>query len=104
MSMVTICWIRAGRALMTDDAVGEWDSLIDVVGDEDDRLFLRLPDLQELAPHGEACDGVKRAERLVEKEHVGIDGEGARDLQPLLHAARELGRVGALEAFETEPS
>src|SRR5205085_857982 len=80
-----------------DDAVGELDRLLDVVRDEEDRLFLRLPDAEELASHYEPRDRVERAEGLVEVEDVGVDGQGARHLEALLHPAGKLLRVGSLE-------
>ncbi len=85
-----------------DHAIGKLHGFVDIVRDEDDRLALRLPDAQQLAAHDQPGDGIERAERLVEKQHVGIDGERARDLHALLHAARKLLRVGVLEALEPD--
>ena len=45
---------------------------------------------------------VQRAERLVHQQHVGIDGQRSRDPDPLAHAARQLVRVVALEALQTD--
>src|SRR5678816_4307938 len=50
----------------------------------------------------ETGDRVERAERLVEIEHVRIDGERPRHLDTLFHTARELVRIRTLEAFETD--
>jgi len=36
---------------------------------------------------------VERAEGLIHQQHRRLLGEAARDLQPLLHAARELTRI-----------
>src|SRR5262249_4065964 len=44
--------------------------------------------------------GVERAERLVHEQHVGLDGERARDGGALPHAARHLGRMVVLETAE----
>src|SRR6185503_20173192 len=38
-----------------------------------------------------ARDGIQRAEGLVHQQHLRLLREAARDLQALLHAARELG-------------
>ncbi len=78
-----------GAGAHHDDAVGELHGLVDIVGDEDDGFALGLPDAQQFAAHDEAGDGIERAEGLVEKEHVGIDGERARYFEALLHAAGE---------------
>ena len=91
-----------GAGVEDDDAVGELDGFVDVVGDEDDGLALGVPDAEEFAAHDEAGDGVEGAEGLVEEEHVGVDGEGAGDFEALLHAAGELVGVGLFEAFEAD--
>ena len=51
--------------------VGEPDRLVDVVGDEDDRLAGRLVDARHLALQGLAGDGVERAEGLVHEQDAG---------------------------------
>src|SRR5438034_4401167 len=43
---------------------------------------------------------VERAERLVHQEHRGIEGEDARERDPLLHPARQLGRQVIAELRE----
>ena len=78
-----------GAGAHHDDAVGKLDGFVDIVGDEDDGFALRLPDAQQFTAHDEAGDGIERAEGLVEKEHVGVDGQRARHFEPLLHAAGE---------------
>ena len=88
MSMVTTSWMLAGRELRHDHAVGKLDGFVDIVRHEDDGAALRLPDAEQFAAHDEPRDGVERAEGFVEKQHVRVDGQRARDLQPLLHAAR----------------
>jgi hypothetical protein len=57
--------------------------------------------LQQLVLDGAARQRVERAEGLVEQQHLGLDGEGARDAHALLHAAGELARLlvdGAVQA------
>ena len=85
-----------------DHPIGQLHGFIDVVGHEDDRLALRFPDAQQLAAHDQPGDGIERAERLVEEQHVGIDGQRARDFHALLHAARELLRIRLLESLKTD--
>ena len=100
--MFTIC-LNRGRASAHDDhAVGELDGFVDIMGHEDDGLALGLPDAKQFAAHDEARDGVQRAERLVEEEHVRIDGQGARDFKPLLHAAGKLRRVSLFEPLQPD--
>src|SRR6266540_2412383 len=85
-----------------DDPVGQLHGFLDVVRDEKNRLLLRPPDAQQFSSHDEPRDRVERAEGLVEKEHVGVHGEGAGDFNALLHAARKLVRIRLLEAFEAD--
>ena len=49
-----------------------------------------------------AGDGVERAERLVEQQHVRIERERARDADPLLHAAGQFVRIMVGEAVESD--
>jgi hypothetical protein len=73
-----------------DDAVTQVQRLLQVVGDEQHG---RLPlgcDAQHLVLQRLPRHGIERAERLVHQQHGGVLGEAARDLQPLLHAARQL--------------
>ena len=91
-----------GAGAHHDHAVGELHGFVDVVGDEDDGLALRLPDAQQFAAHDQAGDGIERAEGLVEEEHVGVHRQGARHFEPLLHAAGELGGIGLFKAFEAD--
>src|SRR4029078_4391557 len=52
-----------------DDAIGKQHSLIDVMGDEDDRLALRPAQIHELDLQALAAQGIERAEGLVPQEH-----------------------------------
>jgi hypothetical protein len=72
------------------------------VGDEQNGLALGGPDAEELAAHDVASDEVERTERLVEEQHVRLDRQGARHLDPLLHAAGNLVWVGVLEPLEPD--
>src|SRR5205085_4691637 len=85
-----------------DDAIGELHRLLDVMRYEEHRLPLRLPDAQQLAPHLQTRDGIERAERLIQIQHVGIHGERARDFEALLHAAGKLARIRVLEAAKAD--
>ena len=83
-----------------DDLLGDVHRLLLVVGDEDRRhvhlvVEAPQPDAQILAH-----PGVERAERLVEQQHLGLDGERPRQRHALALAARELVRVAAGVALE----
>ena len=75
-----------------DDAVGELDGLFLIVRHEDAGQMNLVVEPAQPPPQLAPDVGVERAERLVEEEDLGFDGEGAgqRDALPL--AARELRR------------
>ena len=77
------------------DAVAHLDRLVDVVGDEDDRLADLGLEAQELVLEPLAVDRVDRAERLVHQHQRRVGGERAGDADALALAAGELRRVAA---------
>ena len=94
-------------ALLQDrDPVAHLDRLVDVVGDEDDRLADLGLQAQELVLQPLAVDRVDRPERLVHQHHRRVGGERAGDADALALAARQLRRVApaqlALEADQVQ--
>ena len=75
------------------DEVPHLDRLVDVVGDEQDRLGQLRLEPQELVLEPLADDRVHGAERLVHEHERRIGREGARHSHALPLAAGELGRV-----------
>jgi hypothetical protein len=71
-----------------DDAIGHFQGFLLVVGDEDARDVQLLMQLPQPAPQFEAHFGIERPERLVEQQHLRLDGEcpGQRDALPLTAA------------------
>ena len=85
-------------ALLQDrDPVAHLDRLVDVVGDEEDRLADLGLEAQELVLQPLAVDRVDRAEGLVHQHHRRVGRQRAGDADPLLLAARELGGVAVAE-------
>lgn len=76
-----------GPAAHDDDAVGQLHGLLDVVGDEDNGLFLLLPDVDEVGAHFQAGDEVERPERFVHVKDFGLGRQGSGDFDALAHAA-----------------
>lgn len=76
-----------------DDPVAELHGLVEVVGDDDDRLLQLLLDLDQLVLQPLPRDGIDRAEGLVHEEHGRVGGEGAGHSDALLLAAGEFLRV-----------
>ena len=80
-------------ALLQDrDAVAHLDRLVDVVGDEHDRLADLALEAQELVLEPLAVDRVDRAERLVHQHQRRVGRQRARHADALALAARELRR------------
>jgi hypothetical protein len=85
-------------ALLEDrDPVAHLDRLVDVVGDEDDRLAQLRLEAQELVLQPLAVDRVDRAERLVHQHQRRVGRERAGDADPLALAAGELRGVAVAE-------
>ena len=80
------------------DAIAHRDGLLDRMRDEDHGPRHELVDAEELVLEDLPRESVERAKWLVHKEDVRFERERARKTRALLHAARELARVGALEA------
>ncbi len=82
------------------DPVAHLDRLVDVVGDEHDRLADLVLEAQELVLEALAVDRVDRAERLVHQHQRRVGGQRAGDADALALAARQLGRVAARDAVD----
>ena len=88
--MATMSATVAGRWLSSTTPVGEQQRLVDVVGDEQDRHFLGLPDRHQQLLHLQPGLGVQGAEWLVHQHHLRLAGQGARQLHTLTHASGQL--------------
>ncbi len=86
------------------DAVGQQDRLVDVMGDHEDGLVGAAPDLQQLVLDGAAGQRVQRAERLVQEQQLGVVGKGAGDGHALAHAARQLAGLAVDRLRSARPS
>ena len=75
-----------------NDAVGEQDAFVDVVGDQHDGLLVLLPDALDLVLQRGARQRVERAERFVEQQHLRVHRQRARHRDALPHAAGKLAR------------
>src|SRR2546426_2737952 len=79
-------------------AVAEKYRLLDVMGDEENSLARSLSDGVEFFLKGNASLGIDRGKRLIHQHHLWIGRQGPRHRHPLLHAARELVGILALES------
>ena len=88
-------------ALVHDhDLPGDLHRLLLVVGDEDRRHVDLVVEAAQPLAELLADVRVQRAERLVQQQHLGLDGERASQRHPLALAARELRRVAVAEPLE----
>ena len=83
--------VRPGRH--HPDPGPEEQRLLDVVGDEEHRHLVLLPDAAKLLLEHVAVLGVQGREGLVHDEHPRVVREHARELDPLAHPPRQLVRV-----------
>ena len=79
---------RSGR--QRDDAIGQQQRLVHVVGHQHDRLLLLAPDGFDFVLQFGARQRIERRQRLVEQQEFRIHRERARHGHALAHAAREL--------------
>ena len=82
-------------ALVTQDRdpIPHLHSLVDVVGDEHDRLLELFLKPEELVLQAITCDRVDRSERLVHQQDVGVRTQGPRNTNTLGLATGKLGWV-----------
>ena len=85
------------------DEIAHLDRLVDVVGDEQDRLGQLLLEAQELVLEPVADDRVDRPERFVHEHDRRVDREGPRHADPLALAAGQLVRVPIAVLGRVEP-
>ena len=87
---------------MTHDLVGDVHRLLLVVRDEDRRHVHLVVQAAQPGAQLLAHARVERAERLVEEEHLRLDGERARERHALPLAAGELRGVAVGRARELD--
>ena len=86
------------------DAVAHLDRLLDVVGDEHDRLAHLVLEAQELVLEPHSGDGVDGAEGLVHEQHGRVGCQRPSDADALALPARELGRIAAAVVAGSSPT
>ena len=91
-----------GRRGEHQHPVGQHHRLVDVMGHEQHGLRAGLERAAEPLAQLLALHLVERRERLVHQEHRGVVGDGAGDVDPLDHPARELVRALVLVAGQAE--
>ena len=87
------------------DAIAHQHRLLDVVSHQDDALDGHPafgPEIEEVGAQSLRRQYIERRERLVHEQDVRMHDQRARESHPLAHAARQLARIGGLEAVETD--
>ena len=72
-----------------DDSVTQVECLIDVMSDHQGGDAILSPKLEQDGLKFVSGEGIEHAEGLVEKQHLGTEGEGAGDADALSHALAE---------------
>ena len=93
---------RPGTRAHHHDAIRQVDRFVDLMRDEQHGLARLAPDLQQLGLHELAGLRVERGERFVHQQHLRIGRQRPREIDALLHAAREFGRIMPLETGEAD--
>ena len=98
-----------GRADLLDaslvhdhDPVGHFQGLVLVVGDKDAGDMNLIVQLTEPATQSQANFGIQGAERLVEEQYLGLDGQGSGQGHALPLSAGELGGQTIFQALELD--
>ena len=84
------------------DAVGKPDRLVEIMGDEDDRLVQHILQPHQFVLHLAADQRVERRKRLVEEPDLGLGRQAAGNAHPLLLAARQFTRVEMLATAKAD--
>ena len=93
---------RPGARRQHDDPIRQVDRLGQRVGDEQHRRVERLAQPRQQVSHVGPGDLVERRERLVHQEVRSAERERPGEGDALLHAARQLVRVGVAEVGEPD--
>src|SRR4051812_36219084 len=85
-----------------DDAVGQHDGFLDVVGDENNRESLEAVDTQKLGVHERASLRVEPGEWLVHEQDARLEHQAPRERDAASHTARQLVWKSVLESGEAD--
>jgi len=83
-------------------ALGEIESLVEIVGDEEDGLFESTHEGAEHVLHFGTGEGIECAEGLVHEQDCGVGGKCAGKADTLALAAGELMRIAVEEVGRVE--
>src|SRR6266849_6586718 len=92
-----------GIAAKNDNAVSEHHCFFDIVSHDENRArgnFVAEPKFEEFAAECFRSEHVKRGKWFVHEEHFGLDDEGSRYANALLHAARKFLRVRGFKTIQ----
>ena len=83
-------------------AVGQRDRLLEIVGDEQHRLAVGVPQFQQQIAHDLPGLGVERPERLVHQQDLRIADQHLGEADALALAARQHVRIAVGESAEPD--
>src|SRR5262245_57356611 len=91
---------RARLHVEEDAVVADGEDAGQLVRDDDDRRAEAVAQLEDELIEEARADRIEPGGRLVEEQHVRIEGHGTRQAGPLLHPAADLRGKEILEALE----
>src|SRR5690348_6499285 len=83
-------------------AVGERDRLFQIMGDEQHRLAILVPEIEQKAAHHLPGLCIERAERLVHQQNLGVADQDLRQADALALAAGKHMRIAVAEMREPD--
>ena len=98
--MISETRLGLGRRIAT--LVRDVDRLLDRMGHENEGLLLVLHEAEQILLELAPGLFVDCRERFIHQQDLGVDGKGTCQPDPLAHAARELVRIGILEAGQAD--
>src|SRR5262245_10861333 len=93
---------RGGPRRHDHHAVGERDRLLEIMGDEQHRLAIGAPQIQQQVAHDLPRLRIERAERLVHQQYLGVADEHLHEAHALPLAARQHVRIARAELGEAD--
>src|SRR4029077_19372010 len=84
---------RGGPRRHDDDSIGERNRLFEIVGNEQHRLAVRAPQLQQQVAHDLPGLRIERPERLVHQEDLWVADQHLREAYALALAAGKHMRI-----------
>src|SRR5262249_22524182 len=95
---------RGGACGHDHDPIGQGNCFFQIVGDEQNRLSVRGPQVEQQVAYDLACLGVQWTEWLIHKEDLWITDQNLRETDALALSTGQHMRIAVGECIETDAS